>query len=1206
MFGCGMRVCSEALFCELCMSRVLAYMGDPETRRPRDRRHRPKSEDSRRYSECNGNTTLRLHYRFSQLEFQELTDRDVLGLAIQGTDHHAIRSRLNESHRPLDGDLIFGRLRMPRRSQPLVPGMLLAESVLPRHQRLSQASSATSTPPSRGVKRGFVSPRMARMLPKSHAKPAELSPTRSSLDDYRLLVENVADYAIFMLFPDGRVATWSIGAKKIKGYEPGEIVGEHISKFYASEDLAERKPQRELDIAAEVGRFEDEGWRVRKDGTRFWANVVIAALRDADGRLRGFGKVTRDLTERKRAEENARELVREQAARAASEQAEARLRESEERYRDLSTRLEVILEGVAEGITVQDKTGRVVFANSAAARTCGFGTREEFLAAAPNEVMARFEILGEDGKPFPLEELPGRRALKGLDPATALLHTCDKSNGRDWWSHVRATCVRRGGEPHLAINIWHDVTAQHRQNEALRFLAEASASLTASLDIEESLRTLARTIVPAFADWCTVDLLEGEELQRKAVAHVDAAKIEAAEEWYARYQPDPKAAHGTWNVVRTGKSELYPEITEELLRRGARDEEHLAALRNIGLRSVMIVPIRVRDETLGTMAFVWAESGRHYDAQDLSVAEELGRRAGAALENAKLYAAEKQAREHLALLATAGELFSAAITRDMIVNQVVKVALPTLGDFAFFDVLDDGNVQRVAAAFEDPEALALITSARGVEWTRTDKTLSALSSGRSGMEPDIDGAWMREVARPEHLDLLRRLQLSSVITVPLKSRDGLLGSLTLCFGRSGRHHTPEQLQLTEELARRATLAIEQSRLYAAAQDAARRAEDANRIKDEFLATVSHELRTPLNAIVGWTSILRQRQPDASTAKALEVIHRNCRAQVQIVDDILDVSRIINGKFRLDLKPADLLTLASEAMEVVRPSATAKEIHLELTAPKEPCLLVVDPERLQQVIWNLLANALKFTDRSGKVAVDVRRHGASVELSVSDTGRGIEAEFLPFVFERFKQADSSTTRRFGGLGLGLALVRHIVELHGGHVSAASAGPGKGASFTITLPVRALSPAISSAEHRPRSRTEHSPGPVPAVRGIRVLVVDDDADARDLLREVLSRSEAAVETAGSAATALDALPRFRPDILIVDIGMPIVDGYTLMERIRLLTPDRGGSTRSIALTAYTRAEDRARALAAGYTTHIAKPVNPDDLLAAVANLAAISRE
>jgi CheY-like chemotaxis protein len=339
------------------------------------------------------------------------------------------------------------------------------------------------------------------------------------------------------------------------------------------------------------------------------------------------------------------------------------------------------------------------------------------------------------------------------------------------------------------------------------------------------------------------------------------------------------------------------------------------------------------------------------------------------------------------------------------------------------------------------------------------------------------------------------------------------------------------------------------------------------------------------------------------AQGVEVIHRNAVAQSKIIEDILDVSRIITGKLRLEVGPADLVVIVQEAIDVVRPSAAAKDLSIDFASADEQCKLMADPERLQQVIWNLLSNAVKFSERGGRITVAMQRSASEVVLSVTDSGAGIDPAFLPFVFDRFKQADSSSTRRVGGLGLGLAIVRHLVELHGGRAEAKSEGEGKGATFSITLPLRPL-----GAAHTPEPSPLATPSPcttstpVARLAGTRVLVVEDESDGRELLEAVLSSAGADVRTAASATEGLDLLQRFRPHVLVSDIGMPEEDGYSFIVRVKAL-PGSVGAIPSIALTAFTRTQDKAKALAMGFTTHVGKPVNPDELVATVANLAAL---
>jgi PAS domain S-box-containing protein len=432
----------------------------------------------------------------------------------------------------------------------------------------------------------------------------------------------------------------------------------------------------------------------------------------------------------------------------------------------------------------------------------------------------------------------------------------------------------------------------------------------------------------------------------------------------------------------------------------------------------------------------------------------------------------KRAEQGLRFLAAASALLGSSLDVEETLRVVVKIALPQLGDFAFFDVMEGAEVRRLAVAHEDPAVDVLLASMTWGRSERKDKNLCALSSGETGFHPQIGEAWMQDVAASrEHLDVLRRLHLTSMITVPLRGRGEVLGSLTLCFGKSGRHHTEDDVTLAEELARRAGIAVVQARLYDEARSAVTAAEEASRVKDEFLATVSHELRTPLNAIVGWSSLLHLRSSDPFVAKGIDVIARNAKAQGKIIEDILDASRINTGQLRLELETADLASIVHDAIDVVRPSAVAKGIEIEFTPPPEPCLLVADAARLQQVVWNLLSNAVKFTGEAGTIKTSIECGPSKLVLSVTDSGSGIEPEFLPHVFERFKQADGSSTRRVGGLGLGLAIVRQIVELHGGQARATSAGPGTGSTFTVTFPVRAVA-AVAEGK-RPSSPEDARP-------------------------------------------------------------------------------------------------------------------------------------
>jgi PAS domain S-box-containing protein len=392
-------------------------------------------------------------------------------------------------------------------------------------------------------------------------------------------------------------------------------------------------------------------------------------------------------------------------------------------------------------------------------------------------------------------------------------------------------------------------------------------------------------------------------------------------------------------------------------------------------------------------------------------------------------------------------------------------------------------------------------------------------------------------------------------------------------------------------------------LLAREQEARKEAEAASRTKDEFLATLSHELRTPLNAIVGWAHLLRSGQLDAATAaRAVETIDRNAKAQNQLISDILDVSRIVTGKLRLSMEPIQPGPAVEAALDTVRPAAEAKEIELVSSLDPAAGPVLADPNRLQQVVWNLLFNAIKFTPRGGRVEARVGRADSRVEIAVQDTGPGIPPDFLPHVFERFRQGDSSSTRRHGGLGLGLSIVKHLVELHGGTVEADSAGVGQGATFTVKLPLLSVArPAGVSPRVAAVAAGEGPADEVPPLEGVRVLLVDDDADGRDLITTVLGQRGARVTGTASVAEAMDALGKELPDVILSDIEMPDADGHSFIRKVRALPADRGGAVPAAALTAYARTEDRMQALLSGFQMHVAKPVQPEELAAVVASLA-----
>jgi signal transduction histidine kinase/ActR/RegA family two-component response regulator len=463
----------------------------------------------------------------------------------------------------------------------------------------------------------------------------------------------------------------------------------------------------------------------------------------------------------------------------------------------------------------------------------------------------------------------------------------------------------------------------------------------------------------------------------------------------------------------------------------------------------------------------------------------------------------------------------------------------------------------------------------------------------------IASAWYLGLGPGLMLALVLELTLDYISRPPVTGRTAIIIFnrmvlfTSVVWFASSRRKAEEKLREQSQLLQ---VALERE------QVARTQAETADRLKEEFLATVSHELRTPLSAILGWASMLNFSKLDTeTTSNALSVIERNAKAQAKIVGDILDVSSIVKGKLRIDARPVEFAKIVQSALDTLRLAADAKAISLSVSLDPEAGTVAADPDRLQQIVWNLVANAIKFTPMGGRVAVQLARADSHLELTVSDNGSGISREFLPHVFERFRQADSSTTRKHGGLGLGLAIVRHLVELHGGTVSVESPGTGQGAKFTVRLPAAIAPPAtpidlvVQTDEDANGDSAE-----VPDLAGLRVLLVDDEPDTLEILRVMLNQFGANVRGAASTNDALEAFLAWKPDVLVSDLGMPGEDGFALIGKVRALTPEQGCDIPAAALTAHVRDEDRSKALAAGYQTHLKKPVDPTKLAAAVARL------
>ncbi|MBD1942482.1 response regulator [Coleofasciculus sp. FACHB-712] len=515
-----------------------------------------------------------------------------------------------------------------------------------------------------------------------------------------------------------------------------------------------------------------------------------------------------------------------------------------------------------------------------------------------------------------------------------------------------------------------------------------------------------------------------------------------------------------------------------------------------------------------------------------------------------------------------------------------RLLLENVKDYAIFFIDPDGRVIRWSIGAErifGYQEAEILGQSASIIYIPEDLELGA-------DKQELETAVIEGRAENERWYLRKdatRFWASGIVT-PLRDETGQLRG----FSKIMRDFT-ERKQVEDE----------RNQLLVAEQEARTAAESANRMKDEFLATLSHELRSPLNAMLGWVQLLNTRKFDeATTARAMETIERSARAQAQLVEDLLDVSRIIQGKLRLNVRPIELALVVEAAVDTVRPAADAKAIRLQSVLDPAAGPVAGDSDRLQQIIWNLLSNAIKFTPKEGRVQVRLERINSHVEITVIDTGLGINSDFVPYVFDRFRQADSSITRSYSGLGLGLAIVRHLVELHGGTVRAESQGEGQGATFIVKLPLMPVRMETSEGERvHPTVGRGVSFNHPPSLDGLQILVVDDEVDSRVFVTTLLEQCGASVCAVGSADSAIEAIKILKPDVLLSDIGMPGEDGYTLIRRVRALNAEEGGRTPAVALTAYARAEDRMRAIAAGFQMHIPKPVEPSELATIVASLA-----
>ncbi|MEY4578586.1 MAG: hypothetical protein RL701_3289, partial [Pseudomonadota bacterium] len=580
--------------------------------------------------------------------------------------------------------------------------------------------------------------------------------------------------------------------------------------------------------------------------------------------------------------------------------------------------------------------------------------------------------------------------------------------------------------------------------------------------------------------------------------------------------------------------------------------------------------------------------------------------AGATAEYVRSREEQLTARQaDLEFLAEAGELLGSSLDYPSTLTRLTRLLVPRLADYCIVH-LNGCSAEETPIAHVDPVKAELLRDvlrrfpAPGGAPTHAE----VVRTGKPVLITATPPGFLERVAQsPEHLAQLRELGARSWLAVPLQIKNNVIGTMTLAWSDSGRCYQASDLLLVNDLARRAASAIDNAQLYELSRTERARAEAATRTKDEFVAVVTHELRTPLNVIIGWVRLLRSGTlPEKTREHALEVVERNANAQSQLVADLLDISRVLTGKVRLEPTQLDLGSLLALVIEDARLALEAKRLQLQTSFPDDSTVMRGDAERLKQIIWNLLLNAIKFTPKGGHIQVTLRRVESDLELTFTDSGVGIAPEFLPYLFDSFSQFDSKITRRHGGLGIGLSITKHLVDLHGGVVEARSDGLGHGASFTVRLPVSPVISTTVGVSKMPATTgtSRHELHRHAALIGKSVLIVDDEDDARDLLRIMLEGCEMEVHDASSARDALSILGTTRIDLIVSDIGMPEQDGFFLIREIRALAAKDKATTPAIALTAFARNEDRTRALLEGFNVHMAKPVEPAELLLTLADL------
>ncbi|HEY9762986.1 MAG TPA: ATP-binding protein [Trichocoleus sp.] len=891
------------------------------------------------------------------------------------------------------------------------------------------------------------------------------------------------------------------------------------------------------------------------------------------------------------------------------------------------TQLASIFQTIPDGVLLLSPTGQILMANKAAERILRL-TGSDLTSRTYND--PAWAITSLAGQALPEDDLPFMQVMKTGKAVYGCEHSITHSDGMQSILSINASpLLDSQGQISGVVAAISDIServrveAERQQAEAERikraqeqtarvvleeayqqsaFLAEVSSVLASSLEYEQTLQSVANLAVPYFADWCSVDLLNPDHsISRVAVSHRDPEKVAFGWEISQRFPRYLHENYGISRVMQTGRSEIVPEITDEMLVASISDPAYLEIMRGVGLRSCIISPLEARGRILGSISFVFAESNRRYRTVDLALAEDLARRAAISIDNARLFQETQRAQQaaeiaasRTARLQTVTAALSESLTPLQVAEVIVEQSMAALGAVSAL----------VALVTPDQRELEIIkavgyTDQLVEQWRRfsINSPVPLAEAVRTAQPVWLETRATRIARYPHLASIYNQYGFNAWMSLPLVVEGRSVGGMLLNFN-DFKQFSQDDRNFILVLSRQCAQAISRAKLYEAERQARAEAEQANRVKDEFLAVLSHELRSPLNPILGWAGLLRSgRLTPAKTTQAVEIIERNAKLQVQLIEDLLDVSRILRGKLSLSMVSVSLVSTIEAALETVRLAAEAKTIQIERKLAPGDYPVLGDAARIQQIVWNLLFNAIKFTPNGGRVEIRLDYLETQAQIKVSDTGKGIHPDFLPYIFDTFRQADSTTTRTFGGLGLGLAIVRHLVELHGGTVQAESPGEGLGATLTVCFPLLPSRVGPESAE----PTNALPPADALPLKGLTLLMVDDDLDTRDVITFTLEQAGAFVTATSSVTEALQKLRQFSFDLLLSDIGMPEQDGYALIRQVRALPSDQGGGIPAIALTAYASEFDQQQALSAGFQKHLSKPIDPDQLVSAIARLA-----